>query len=784
MLSTVTVQLGASEDTTIYDVPSGNVSNGSGEFLVAGGVYNSIGAKRGLVRFDLGSSGIPEGSTIIDAVLTLHATQSIGGASSVGVHRLIDGWGEAASNATGNELSGAAALQFDATWLFNYFDGSAWIQPGGDFTPSASAATTVNAIGPYEWIGGGLVADVQGWLDNPGSNFGWLLKGSEIAGVVKAFESSESPNAVLRPVLEITYEEPSIPGIVEGRKWHDRNADGLRIPEVVSNLQLKYHSGKNYFNDFKGSEYWFRSDLTSAWYFLTPSGELIRWNGQSGKLTGQTVARLDERFWIEPDLLLHSNQTAAEPWMNGFVFELVNSQGSVVATTTSRDIDVDGNGFIDAENERGWYRFENVVPGKYTVREQPIPGWTQSASKTSPEALTAYSLQTNLGLHVSGSLFEDFGGLGEKWLRGSAGWYYIVPTGSLYKWDGKAVSSTRGVQGTLIANPGRSYFLEPALLYAAQNPVLTVSAGLTISNVDFGNFQPAMISGRKWHDVNADGRRNVGGYGTVTVMPQAPAGAPFLNAPWYRLPAVDGEMNIVGETYFYFAGGDVFRWSKATGSVYVTSVWGGIAKTSEAISQAVFAAEPWLNGWTFELLDESGNVIATKTTADVDRNFDGRIDVETERGWYAFENLLPGNYTIREVQQAGWVQTSPARPEYQDLAESLNRTYGFRTTGIDYFNFGARNERWFQGRNNEWYFIIPSGTVFEWDRNSGGVHGPARGKIVAQLSSSFYMNLNLLSTPAGSSVSVTSSQVIETMNFGNHKVIDGLFSSLKDELLQ
>ncbi len=130
------------------------------------------------------------------------------------------------------------------------------------------------------------------------------------------------------------------------------------------------------------------------------------------------------------------------------------------------------------------------------------------------------------------------------------------------------------------------------------------------------------------------------------------------------LPIVDGQQNVVSESYFYFMNEMCSAGAKRQFSLSDLGV-GGVSQTAAAISQAVFATEPWLNGWTFELLDEAGNVIATRTTADVDRNFDGRIDAETERGWYAFTDLLPGNYTVREVQQAGWLQTSPARRNFR-----------------------------------------------------------------------------------------------------------------------
>ncbi len=63
------------------------------------------------------------------------------------IHRMSNSWGEAGSDASGNEFDGTSAQQFDATWLFNFFDGSAWVQPGGDFAGGSSAATTVSIVG-------------------------------------------------------------------------------------------------------------------------------------------------------------------------------------------------------------------------------------------------------------------------------------------------------------------------------------------------------------------------------------------------------------------------------------------------------------------------------------------------------------------------------------------------------------------------------------------------------------------------------------------------------------
>jgi uncharacterized repeat protein (TIGR01451 family) len=62
------------------------------------------------------------------------------------------------------------------------------------------------------------------------------------------------------------------------------------------------------------------------------------------------------------------------------------------------------------------------------------------------------------------------------------------------------------------------------------------------------------------------------------------------------------------------------------------------------------ACEPLLGGWTVNLYQW-----------DKDFNDWGLYgsDITDENGWYVFENLLPGNYKVCEVQQAGWNQTFP-----------------------------------------------------------------------------------------------------------------------------
>lgn len=196
-------------DNTIFS-ENGSVSNGAGDFLFAGQTANGVN-RRALIRFDV-AGALPQGSTIVSASLTLTVSMTISGPVPVTVHRLAASWGEGASNAAGNEGNGALAQSGDATWVRRFFGGSPWTTFGGDFVPTPSATRlvdqfTAHTFGPSLE----LANDVQLWLDDPASNFGWIVIGDETTlGTAKRFDSRTSPS-LAGPVLTIDFNPPCVP---------------------------------------------------------------------------------------------------------------------------------------------------------------------------------------------------------------------------------------------------------------------------------------------------------------------------------------------------------------------------------------------------------------------------------------------------------------------------------------------------------------------------------------------------------------------------------------------
>ena len=201
------VVLTPTKDNTIYEATANFRSNGVGDYLFAG--KNGSGAAvRGLLAFDI-AGALPPSTTILSVTVRLDSQppSKNAGPMTVRLHRLARDWGEGTSNAPQGEAQGAPATPGDATWQHTFFDTEQWTTVGGDFAPTASATTTVNGAGLYNWSSPTLLTDVQGWLANPTTNFGWLLVGDESQSAdIKRFASRNNTSGAALPQLIITYE--------------------------------------------------------------------------------------------------------------------------------------------------------------------------------------------------------------------------------------------------------------------------------------------------------------------------------------------------------------------------------------------------------------------------------------------------------------------------------------------------------------------------------------------------------------------------------------------------
>ena len=233
---------------------------------------------------------------------------------------------------------------------------------------------------------------------------------------------------------------------------------------------------------------------------------------------------------------------------------------------------------------------------------------------------------------------------------------------------------------------------------------VNLEPGETVSNLDFGNWQPGTLSGTKWYDVDGDGEFDndevglegwtifldhnnngeldesetstvtdaEGNYsfelseGTYTV-------AEVLQPGWVQTTPEDGSYTVslaAGDDLSGFDFGNQAIPGEISGSK-----WNDLDEDGEWDED-----EPGLAGWTIYL----------------DTNENGELDedevstVTDEDGNYSFTDLEFGTYVVAEELQPNWVQTSPSGfpNEATQLTDNNFYEYSLQISGNNVVWFG------------------------------------------------------------------------------------------------
>jgi len=201
-----TITLTPIADTSVMEIAPFN--NLGANLSMPVGVTATESAARGLLKFDF--SSIPADAVVTSAELSLIVVRqgTLVEDSTFDLHRLLVQWGEGNKGGGTETGSGSAATDGEATWAARLYPLTFWGSGGGaagsDYaaTPSSSAGTS--SVISFESTPD-MVADVQSWLANPSSNFGWLVKDRIEGSAQTARRIGSSENAAAVPQLVIGY---------------------------------------------------------------------------------------------------------------------------------------------------------------------------------------------------------------------------------------------------------------------------------------------------------------------------------------------------------------------------------------------------------------------------------------------------------------------------------------------------------------------------------------------------------------------------------------------------
>lgn len=165
--------------------------------------------RRALLKFDL--SSLPASATIEAAYLDMYLLLSPGVARVYDIHRLSASWLEGNGDGVDNSPAINGVTWYETRYGDNAWTGFGpwdWAGQGGDFLPGVTDSTATPLVDNMWMRWWNLTSDAVFWYQNPGQNFGWLLKDSVENSPVRytsRFSSRESFNAALRPKLMVSY---------------------------------------------------------------------------------------------------------------------------------------------------------------------------------------------------------------------------------------------------------------------------------------------------------------------------------------------------------------------------------------------------------------------------------------------------------------------------------------------------------------------------------------------------------------------------------------------------
>jgi hypothetical protein len=209
--------LTASDDTFIN---AGNPNNNNGASLsFFAGTDGHNGVMRGLVRFGLPASLRGRVTvTGVQLVLTIQALGdgTAGTAAIQSLQALTQPWTQGngfGTGANGFTVGQACAGSIvGATWnQTNCAAGTSWSTPGATVAATVSGQVDTTGIpigGLVTWSSAtspGMIADVQGWIDNPTTNNGWRISSSTEGNGTQTQRFFSTESGASGPTLSIAY---------------------------------------------------------------------------------------------------------------------------------------------------------------------------------------------------------------------------------------------------------------------------------------------------------------------------------------------------------------------------------------------------------------------------------------------------------------------------------------------------------------------------------------------------------------------------------------------------
>lgn len=422
-----------------------------------------------------------------------------------------------------------------------------------------------------------------------------------------------------------------------------------------------------------------------------------------------------------------------------------------------------------------------------------------------------YELDQQFDFNLADSLYENWGGFSERWLRGDGSdWFYILPEGHLHQWTGSFGSSPlAGIVAT-------ADYDDPSRLVDVVLPASVAVDGTTLTIDLLSNgpteFEISLTTGNSLLD-----RNQTFGVNVIEVPNDAPEFAPIddqtvvhslgeLNVPFVVSDADGDELSIstfvvqtearqLDQQYdFHWNGNDHFNWGgqnekwiRGDGNAWFYILESGDIHRWEggfATSPLIGNAGEQVHNSVEALIDVPALPVNAQIAGDAvavtwDAGFVGNVTLQISaddglasalEGFMvqitnvAPEIIGPASVEISDLTEATIVSLEgldadgdaliwSAAVEDSELRQ-LDLQLGLQASDSYHLNWGGQNEKWVQGTTG-WYYLLDDGSFYEW---RGSFEA---SELVTMLSTDIYDSPDLLADTSAVpvSLSVTGNQL-------------------------
>ncbi|MEE2788912.1 MAG: trypsin-like serine protease [Myxococcota bacterium] len=361
----------------------------------------------------------------------------------------------------------------------------------------------------------------------------------------------------------------------------------------------------------------------------------------------------------------------------------------------------------------------------------------------------AANIDSTHGLTFGGSYSTNWGGLGEKWMKGADNkWFYIVPNGGVFKWN----NGGRPLQGTEVGTLSAAFHDNPALLHdAADSGEDCATEGDTEDDATLAQRAFALDTALGFEKGNSYAT-NWGGQGEKWFADS--------QARWYFITPegvlkrwnggrpIDGTVAGIFSPAYHVNPALIHDAQDPTGPTacaadtpaavaFGVSQTLNFAPTSDYKTNWSGLGEKWLKSdagrWHF--ITPNGDLFAWIKGSSPAR---GNLVEQLGPAYYADPTLL----TSATEPSAG--NCGDDADQVDAVAANLDTAFGFIAANDYHGNWGGLDEKWIKGQGGKWFYLLPNGELYTWKEGSS----PVSGTLVGTLNGTYHSNPTLLAQAA------------------------------------